>query len=241
METKIRKFPLKSYSRHKKTLSSPFAMFRMEQVFYPRDDIPELLWLESLSHYYGESMGHRIFNEFADSIDNFYNPTSTNFFDGTISSFTVLDTKTRKAFMRDHPNLIRKAILVPFENIISLYPKIPMRWLLKDKRTMRTQKEKALKELCSSLIRLLPAKDDYAGNVRAMPLNRLFKWGTVHISSSMKETIEAIEQYPKGDRYRLQSFARTIYNLSKSKYSKNTNWASYFWNYNYKLDRNCNG
>ena len=97
-------------------------------------------------------------------------------------------------------------------------------------------------KLAESLTRLIAAKDLYAGNVRAVPLNRIFKHGKIGLpSSGMEEIIDLLPKYPSGcseqEQYRVQQFARNSMNITymaNDRY-REKKWAKYFWQNNYNL------
>jgi hypothetical protein len=94
----------------------------------------------------------------------------------------------------------------------------------------------AVAKVRDAVVRLSPGKDDYAGFCRALPLNRFFAHDKIKIFNTLKETIEAIKNYPYGDKYRAETFARTTHNMvfmQRVKENPETfAWARSFWNSN---------
>src|SRR5207244_3826052 len=83
-------------------------------------------------------------------------------------------------------------------------------------------------------------KDDFAGHVRVLPFIRALKHGKVHFPREF-DLIEVMPRYPNGctgeERWRVQSLARTIVNMSYEQSDKyaNKEWPKYFWRHNLDL------
>ncbi len=236
---KILRSKLEHYSRDKKQLTPPFATMKMSQIFWYSEMLPEFIWIDSLVSYYGELEASIYYNKVLDMLDE-YNLDKDKILLGTVSSFNQIDPKSRKLITDKNKFLIEDALVKPFGAIINLYPDIPMKWLIKGQQIYGS-KEDAIKEVREAILRLFPAKDSHSGFCRAVPLNRFFKHNKLFITQNMEETIKAIEEYPNGDRYRAESFARNVINMEFERRKAEDNnfikWSKYFWNYNYSLTK----
>jgi hypothetical protein len=203
----------------------------MEQIFWLRDLLPEFLWIDALVLEYGKPGANRILNDFLTDADRF-NSHSKQILDGTIGAFRLIAEDQRHAFAQELAAKITVAVARPLRHVLTLYPDCPMRWMALEQPTDR---DGAIVAVRDAVARLFPGKDPYAGFCRALPLNRFFAHQKVHISSKLKETIEAIEKYPHGDRYRAETFARTIHNMTLMRQAEEAPdtfaWARSFWNY----------
>lgn len=102
-----------------------------------------------------------------------------------------------------------------------------------------SESDKSVDAVRSAILRLFDGKEPHAGFCRALPLGRFLEHQRVYIASSMTETIDAIKQYPFGDKYRAESFARSVHNMTLMAQSKEDSdtfaWARTFWNANLEV------
>lgn len=230
---------IKDYKRDKKLLTPPFGQINIDQVMWHKEMLPDFLWIDSLVVFYGDIVASEYYNRLLDVLDEFHkiDPILT----GTISDFGLIKIEDRPEILKANKYLIEDTILNPFGNIIRLYPKCPMFWLLGNTTSNKLNIPDTIEDAKSAVKRLFPAKDNHSGLVRALPLNRFFKHNKLHITSNMKDTIKSIEEYPRGDRYRAESFARSILNMFyMQEHEKNpdlSKWSEYFWTYNFKISK----
>lgn len=236
MTKQLNRVRIDQYPRDKKVLKTVFPMIS-EQVYFEKHLLPEFLWLAYLREYFGEIGSHNKMSEFSEVFDNYYTPENNSFFNGTVSTFQLIDESKQELFLKENEGLVEELIIKPFGNVIALYPECPMSWL--NKSVGPIDPKGTIDDLEIIVRKLQDSKSDYTGNIRAMPFNQILKHGKVHFKSDMKESIESIKEYPNGDRYRAQTMARSIFNVLEGQKEVDHNWAKYFWDYNFKLIK-CN-
>ncbi len=236
---KVLSSKIKDYKRDKKVLTPPFGQINMSQVMWHKEMLPDFLWIDSLVVFYGDIEASEYYNRMLNVLDEYHKaePILT----GTISDFGLIKPEDRPKILKANKFLIEDAVIHPFANIIRLYPECPMSWLLEGASLYELNVSDTIEDAKKAVERLFPAKDNHSGLVRALPLNRFFKHKKVQITSNMKETIKSIEEYPKGDRYRAESFARNLLNMFyMQEHEKNPDlakWSKYFWTYNFKISK----
>jgi hypothetical protein len=111
-----------------------------------------------------------------------------------------------------------------------------MSWMADQEKFDR---ESAIESVRHAIFRLWNGKDNYGGLCRALPLHRLFSHHKVFLVDTLTELIEAIPQYPKGDRYRVESFARQTHGIIIANLRKEDpawqGWTRSFWRANQLL------
>jgi len=198
---------LKDHKRIGKELLPPFAAagITTTQVFWWRDIMPEFLWIESLTRYYGEPAAVKVFNEFLTEADKF-NDNTDEILDGTVTSFQLIPETQRQRFIDSIPAHVLSAVIRPFGAILGPYPECPMAWLVPKPFT---EQNRAISTLRTSVGNLFDGHSDYAGFCLTLPIHRMFVHKRLFIVNTLTELIEAISKYPLGDRWRVESFART--------------------------------
>src|SRR5438132_11643396 len=99
---KIYRSSLKDHKRVKKDLVPPFRQLgRVDQIFWPRDLLPEFLWIDSLVQEYGQAAAASVFNDFLQTLDPL-NPDSKHILDGTIAAFGRISEDLRRGFLTVH-------------------------------------------------------------------------------------------------------------------------------------------
>ncbi len=230
----LQRSALEHHKQIRKELVPPFQQIGppMKQVFWPRDLLPEFLWIDALVHEYGRAATNEILNDFLTGADRF-NSHPKVILDGTIGAFRFIPEGDRPAFVRELIAKIDIAVARPLRHVLSLYPDCPMKWIAPNQAADR---ELSIVAVRDAIGRLLPGKEPHAGFCRALPLNRFLAHNKVHIASHLTETIEALKSYPRGDNYRAETFARATHNIelmNRAKEDPNTfAWARSFWNSN---------
>jgi hypothetical protein len=173
-----------------------------------------------------------IFRSFMSAADRF-NPDAEEILDGTITAFSLVPEDRRPTFRKELADHIRTAILMPFRDVLSLYPECPMAWMAEGMPTSDT--ERCVAKARESVLRLLPGRDDHVGLCRTLPLTRMFAHDRLFISSTMTDLADALKQYPKGDRKRVEAFAGQTHSMwikRKEKEPTPDDWALYYWRTN---------
>jgi hypothetical protein len=214
-----------------KELIPPFQQLGpgTEQIFWLRDLLPEFLWIDALVQEYGQTVAVRVFRDFLTAADAF-NSHPKSILDGTVGAFRFVKEDRRKAFVGELATQIVAAVQRPFGDVLSLYPTCPMAWMLP---STTPEHDKSISAVRNAVLRLYAGKDPHAGFCRALPLSRFLAHQKVYIASHMTETIEAIKQYPHGDTYHAESFARSVHNMTLMAQAKEDpetfGWARAFW------------
>jgi hypothetical protein len=225
---------LEAHKRVGKQLIPPFQSMGIatNQIYWWRDILPEFLWIDSLVQQYGESAAWTLFGDFLSSADRF-NANPNEILDGTVSAFLLIPADRRQEFREKLGMSIRVAIIEPFGAVLNLYPECPMAWLLTEQVG---DSEAGVSQVRDAVLRLLPGKDNHAGMCRTFPLHRMFAHKRLFLSQDMTELVEAIEHYPNGDRWRVESMARQTHNSTfmqqVEKEPHRLDWSRYFWNSN---------
>ncbi len=231
----LRRSALEHHKQIGKELIPPFQQIgpSMEQIFWLRDLLPEFLWIDALVHDHGQPAANRILNDFLTDADRF-NSHPKEILDGTIGAFRFIAEGDRRAFVEELAVKIAGAVARPLRHILSLYPDCPMKWMAHDQSA--EDRDSSIAAVRDAVGRLFAGKEPHAGFCRALPLNRFFAHNKLCISSDLTDTIEAIKNYPHGDKYRAETFARTTHNMAlvhRAKEDPDTfAWARSFWNSN---------
>lgn len=236
--------PINKHKRDGSKLTSEWSDLNLQMIEWERDLIPEHLWIDLLAEEYKDVLWFRIYNEFLDKLEECLTEQPKTPLFGFISDFTIPSDEEKEKFISNNKDLVFNAFFKPIGKILSLYPKNPASWLVLkewiDKEKVDFEEE--LNKLSQSVSRLMEAKDLYAGHIRALPLNRLFKHNKIFLlKEKMEELAELIPKYPgkctEEEKYYVQSFARTTMNqkfMIEDRY-KDMVWSKYFWRHNYDL------
>jgi hypothetical protein len=232
---------LSAHQRQRTTLIPPLAKLPVQMVDFERDLLPEHLWLAGLVDLYTPQEAHLPFYEFMDAFDEFCPDESVAL--GFISDFGLIPADQRSAFVEQHRDLIRAAFVEPIGRILAFYPGHPAAWLV-DAQTLAEDgpldPDMELSRLRRLVIELLPAKDDHAGHIRALPFGRSLKHGKMAFAQDFP-VLELLPRYPNNcneeEKQRVQQFVRTAVNMqyqSEPRYADRA-WPKYFWRHNYDL------
>ena len=212
----------------------------MRSVDWPRDFLPEHLWIGALADELGVDHFHRAYDKFLDTLDNYW-PDINHVALGLISDFQILPEENRQAFIDENEVLIEELFYCPIGRLLSYYPENPASWLLLPKfQSVRLDPEEDLSKLRSLLVQLIPGKDEFSARVRLMPFRRQMKHGKVHFRRDM-DIVEVLPKYPHGctdeEKFYVESTARSMVNmlLSDRPGFENQTWPKYFWRHNYDL------
>jgi hypothetical protein len=228
---------LADHKRIGKQLIPPFQHMGIstEQIFWWRDILPEFLWIESLVQTYGNHHAWALFGDFLNVADRF-NPDVNELLNGTVSAFRLVPAERRKAFLEELAPVVKAAVVEPFWPFLKLYPECPMSWLAPG---LTATTEVAIPAVRDAVLRLMPGKDDHAGFCRSFPLHRMFAHKRVFIVDTLVELAEAIERYPEGDKWRVESFARQVHDSTFLQQAEKDphylDWSRNFWNSNLAL------
>jgi hypothetical protein len=231
----IQRAALEHHQRVGKALIPPFQRVApgTDQIFWMRDFLPEFLWIDALVQVHGEECAVSMFIDFLSAADPF-NSHAKIILDGTVGAFRFIKEDQRPIFVETLAEKIATAVARPFGHILSLYPGCPMSWMVPG--LPRYDRDSGIKAVREALLRLFDGKDSHPGFCRALPFQRILAHKKIKIASHLTETIEAIKMYPRGDKYRAETFARITHNmmiLERAKTDPDTfAWARYFWNSN---------
>lgn len=232
---------ISSHNRHKSKLIAPINKLPMEVLNWERDFLPEHIWLECLSSTYPENIWLGLYNGFLDELDKYFPERIIMY--GFITDFGLIPQDKREEFIKNNEQLIYDVFYKPFGRIIAFYPESPCYWLLQEKHLEEEgplDPTIELRKLTECVLRLLPGKDLYAGHLRAVPLNRAFKYDRIRLSQKLK-VIDLLPKYPiecsDDEKYRVQQFARMTMNIQyqQIEHYKGREWPKYFWRHNFDI------
>ena len=236
--------PIAQHKRSGNILSTMASDLNMQMIDWERDLMPEHLWIDMLANEYKELQWFQIYNDFIDKIDSVLEEEHKTPFLGLLSDFGILSEKERQKFLEQHKAFAYEFFFKPVGRCLSLYPDNPASWLILEewKEKEHVDFETELKKISESLARLIKAKDLYAGHIRALPLNRLFKHDKIFLNAGIFDDLVALlPKYPidcsEKEKYRVQQFARITMNqmyMMSDRY-KSRQWSKYFWRHNYDL------
>jgi len=236
--------PISKHSQKGGILKTRASELNFNMIDWERDLMPEHIWIDLLAEEHKKLNWFKIYEDFLDKLDSCLESQPKTPLLGFISDFSVPTEKEREKFLSANKELIYNAFFKPVGRILSFYPENPANWLILDewKNIEKVEFTVELNKLAGSLARLIKAKDLYAGHMRAIPLNRMFKHHKIYLpSTGMEETINLLPKYPgqcnEQEKYRIQQFARNQMNLifmTDDRLKTNT-WAKYFWQQNYNL------
>ena len=192
---------------------------------------------------YTPQEAHLPFYEFMDAFDEFCPDKSVAL--GFISDFELIPSAQRSAFVEQHRELIQAAFIEPIGRILAFYPEHPAAWLV-DAQALSEDgpldPSVELSRLRRLVIELLPAKNDYAGHIRALPFGRSLKHGKMLFAQDLP-VLELLPRYPnkcsEEEKQHVQQFVRTAINMqyqSEPRYNGRS-WPKYFWRHNYDLQQ----
>ena len=163
-----------------------------DMIEWERDLMPEHIWIDLLAEEYKTLNWFKIYSDFLDKLDNCLETQPKTPLLGVISDFSVPTNKEKEKFVIKNKDFIYEAFFKPVGRILSLYPENPASWLVLEewKAQEKINFETELTKLAKSLSRLIQAKDLHAGHIRALLLNRLFKYNKLYLPSKAESFSE---------------------------------------------------
>ncbi|MBN1629443.1 MAG: hypothetical protein JW990_06760 [Thermoleophilia bacterium] len=234
--------PLTKHTRKGSELRGPLSDLTVKPIGWTRDLLPEHLWLAGLADLYGVDDAHHPFNEFMDLIDEFIDDKQGAY--GLISDFGLVDESRRDEFLTQHTGAVQKLFINPIGRILSFYPDNPAAWLLREDLIQEggsLSPEFELGRLRRLVTDLYDGRDQPAGHLRCVPLNRILKHGNLLFSERVEVT-KLLPKYPTGcteeEKAHVQSSVRAMTNMLYGEKPSLTGraWPSYFWRHNLDLE-----
>jgi hypothetical protein len=234
--------PLTKHKKEGTLLKSPLGSYsNLEVIDWPRDLLPEHLWIASLAEYHTLDSCYLPFYKFMDALDE-YIPEGKQAI-GLISDFSLVPDIKRSEFIQKHDLLIEASFYHPVGRILSLYPENPAAWLISKVSLERDGHLDPLVELAhlrNLVIKLLDGKDAFSGLIRSLPFGRLLKHGKFKFAAGMG-VIDLIPKYPvkctdEEKRY-VESQTRMAVNaaIQLDELYKAHIWPKQFWNNNFYM------
>lgn len=226
------------HKRERKKLIAPINKLPLGQINWPRDILPEFLWIEYLRQSYNEIMFLELYSHFVKNIGS-YAETPPPFL-GLISDFGRIPEEKKEAILEEHKQLIKTAFAEPFGIIIRLYPDSPATWLLSEEWLSNESfsDSTSISSLKTTVEKIFPGKDAYTGYLRMIPLRPLFQMGKIRLPKSL-DIVELLPKYPHGlsneDRAHCESFGRNVLNMMIQENIGDRVWSQYFWRRNFEL------
>jgi hypothetical protein len=235
--------PLQSQRKEGSKLLGPLATLapKFELVDWNRDLLPEHLWLAALADEFGLDSVATPYNAFMDALDANWPHDFVAL--GLVSDFGRVPNTERASFIEKNRLLIDECFHRPIGRIMSLYPDGPGTWLVRRELLEAGGPVEPFVELghLRRLVEMLaPGRDRFAGRIRAIPLNRLFKHNKLHLFKDLP-VVDLLPRYPVGltedEQNHVESFARSTLNMTiqQRELSDALAWPKYFWHHNYDL------
>lgn len=235
--------PLDKHARKDGKLRPPLTQLEVKPVDWPRDLLPEHLWIAALFDAYPGPKAIKLYNEFLEAIDEISPPVEKFIALGFLTDFGQAAVLKRSEFISSYKDLILAAFHKPFGRLLAFYPSSPALWLvLQDEleREGALDPQVELQKLSNLVADLLPGKTLAVGHIRSIALNRLFKHSAATLNAGMVDC-ELLPKYADGcteeEQYRVQKFAlstlNTHYMLTPEYEDKS--WPRSFWQHNYDL------
>ncbi len=231
---------LVKHQRKGSTLLSPLGSINVEPMDWQRDLLPEHLWIAALAEVFPIETIHHQFYEFMDIIDPFI-PDGSHAI-GLLSDFSLIPIDRRDEFWSQHYEKIKELFHKPIGRILAYYPDSPASLLVSKELISQEgslDHDVELNRLRNLVVKLLPGKDLYSGNLRTLPCGRVVKHRLISIPD--RDIIELFPKYPEKcteeEKYKVQQFSRIFVNMmymTKDQY-KDKFWPQYFWRHNYDL------
>jgi hypothetical protein len=122
-----------SYKRETGTILSPplASLSTLTMIDYHGVILPNLLWIEAVIDFYGDNHYIPVIYKFLDLLDD-DNKETSKVLSGLILSFDYVPVSKRTTFVNNNLTVVRAAVVEPFANVIRMYPKCPMAWLISD-------------------------------------------------------------------------------------------------------------
>lgn len=233
--------PLASHVRKGSKLLGPLAALNVQPVDWLRDLLPEHLWLAALADQLGFERFSNAYNEFMDALDSHWPHKFVAL--GLVSDFGLIPESERQKFLASNHELVRNLFHRPLGRIMSLYSDGPANWLVQRELLDEGGAVDPFVELGSLrrlVLRLVHGKDRFAGRLRAVPLNRLFKHNMLYLQKSLP-VVDLLSRYPAGlseeEQSQVEAFARSTLNMSiqQREVADVFAWSKYFWRHNFEL------
>lgn len=240
-EKKDRYTALAKHQRKGSTLVSPLGERNIQPIDWPRDLLPEHLWVAALADVFSIESAHNQFYEFMDILDSFI-PEGSHAL-GLLSDFSLVPMDRREEFWSHHHVKIEELFHKPIGRILAFYPANPANWLVSSELIVRggfLDPEIELNRLRNLVLKLFPGKDHYAGRLRALPFGRIVKHGLIKIPRGFP-VVDFLPKYPTActdeEKYRVEQFARISVNMMymEKDHYKDKLWSQYFWRHNFDL------
>lgn len=233
------------FGSHKKVgskLLPPLAQGMPILLFdFERDLLPEHLWIGALVDEYGVDHAHGPYYDLLDALDDIWTDEYPPL--GLITDFGLVDPAHRSEFKAKNRSLIREAFHDPIGRILAFYPDCPARWLVDDDALAgegSLDPEEELTRASELVVKLIAAKDEFAGHARMMPLGRVLKHGKLAFPKDFP-LADALVRYPAGctedEKWSVQSLGRMQVNELSNRLPRyaSKDWPKYFWRHNYDL------
>lgn len=235
--------PLSSQKKVGSKLRGPLAALapKLGIMDWLKDLLPEHLWLAAIADKFGLERMANAYNDFMDAIDAHW--PHKNVALGMVSDFGLVPEVERAAFLEKNRDLVDLCFHEPLGRAMSLYPDGPAAWLINRELLESEGAVDPFVELprLRRLVELLaPGKERFAGRIRALPLNRMFKHKKLFLAKGLP-VVDLLPKYPVGlsdeEQYHVESFARNTLNMAIQQRGLPDPhaWPKYFWRHNYDL------
>jgi hypothetical protein len=228
------------HSHNKTKLSPPLASYpALSMIDWSRDLLPEYLWLDLLAQHFGPSIWASQFNRLLDALQTLVDEKTV--MTGLISSFTSVPESSRSRFLDENYHLALDTFYRPAGYLLRFYPSCPAAWLCDDRFAAEVPtpgQQDLADKLTSSVVRLLPGKDLYVGDLRTLPYSRYVNSRRIQPPPDA-ELLDLMRKYPDRctdpEKRQVQQHARVTINAMVVREAARWTWARDFWRHNHSV------
>ena len=235
--------PLSKYQKKGTVLQSPYSSMPFQMYDWPRDLLPEYLWIAAVIDHFGKEHAHQVYYEFMDTIDEFW-PDNNSTPLGLLTDFRSIVDADRKRLWDRHEQLLVEYFHKPVARILSFYPDNPASWLVRDNLIEgggHLDPELELGYLRKLVTGLFSSHDELATCATALAFGRLLAHDRIRFGEKLESVVGLLKKYPSGcterEKQIVESLVRshtTAVYMHDERYS-HRDWPKYFWQNNLSL------
>lgn len=231
---------IEGHSHNKTTLSPPLATYpALSMIDWSRDLLPEYLWIDLLAQHFGPPTWVSQFNRLLGALQTLVDEKTV--MTGLISSFASVPESSRARFLDENYRLALDTFYRPAGYLLRFYPSCPAAWLCDDRFAAEVPSPDAqdlADKLTRSVVRLLPGRDLYVGDLRTLPYSRCVNARRIQPPPE-PELLDLMLKYPAGctdpEKRQVQQHARATMNAMFGLDVPQWTWARDFWRYNHNV------
>jgi hypothetical protein len=234
---KHKKRRIDSYKKTGKKLAPPLASYpNLSSIDYHASILPNLLWIEAVRDFFGDNRFISVIYRFLDLLDEASKGVSEPI-SGLIQSFDYVPVSRRIAFVNNNPTVIQTAVIEPFANVLRIYPRCPMAWLVSDYpgQLPAFDLDSTLSSLKRWTSNLIDRQGPNSNMARAIVFARYLKAGKLKLPPD-KELLDELSRYPNcKNRNLTESSIRAMTNMLWGSDIQDSTWGKDFWETNGRI------